>query len=840
RMFIFRELTPASTLMVAAGAIAIATIALELAFGYAAYHKGLARFQVMAHTVVLIMGLYVAAVLLFYTVPILCQLLYSFIRFEWFGALIDNIRWSWAMYDPQNLADLIEFVMSGVAHSLLIIFMFVLFGFSASLFVAMPYALVNMFVRSWGRILQAFGRQYSWQQGWLLTGGIAATFAVLCFVTSAQPQTKAFTLLESAPDSEIARQALVRQSPQIRQGLLNAYLFPYRYLSPWNEANAVKWWYPRVFPITEEQATGFQNIHNALLSPFLYQGDRADLEKAADLYAEFFDTPIQKAEAETIQHALQSTVNQDSVEASLLNISDRVVALTRQEVTVDPHGDWAEVTLYERYENNTLDDQEIVYQFSLPESTVITGLWLAEPGVSERYRFVVSPRGAAQQVYKQEIERAQRTWAEDPALLEQVGPQQYRLRVFPIPRRESRGNPGVTHLWMTYQVMQEEGTWPLPQLTEKRNLYWTNRTERYRSGQAWQHPEDVWYEAALPAETQIAPQEHTATLAEGYQVTATPIAQVSPPPLQNQHIAILVDTSRSMDVNQGTLANALAESQAIAAHNNIDWYLTSAEGIPAKRLTEQELPTAKEISFYGSLTLTEQLQQFETLRQGDQYDAVFVLTDAGNYELETDTATAPTVSGSLWFVHLGGDVPPAYSDDLQQQLYISRGGVTTNVAEAISRFATEQQQDATVMDGYQWEIASAPATENPKENQSFAPFAARQAIRWLSRSQDLSQVESLDGLHAIAKRTEVVTPYSSMLVLVNDRQRQALAEAEASADRFSRAIESGEDTLTDPGNPLNTAVIPEGQAPLGIAIGGAALLWLARRRRSQSIATPPR
>lgn len=58
-------------MMVFAGAIA--TIALELMVGDAAYSKALARFQMAVHTVVLLMGLNEGA-LLFYTVPVLWSL----------------------------------------------------------------------------------------------------------------------------------------------------------------------------------------------------------------------------------------------------------------------------------------------------------------------------------------------------------------------------------------------------------------------------------------------------------------------------------------------------------------------------------------------------------------------------------------------------------------------------------------------------------------------------------------------------------------------------------------------------------------------------------------------
>lgn len=831
RMFVLRELTPASTFMVVAGAMAIAAVTLELFFGYAAYSKPLARWQMVAHTIVLLAGLYVGGLLMFYTVPLLWTLLGTFLRFEWVGAIAQSIYWSWQTYQPQGFIDVIGWLVTGSLQSLLVLGIFALFGFSTTLFVGLPYALVVTFSQSWGRIRYAFGQQFGRGQAWATTGAVMLTCGALFWLTSPQPQTQAFAWLSQPPESAAARQVLIQRSPQIRRGLLNAYLMQYRYISAWQSANNLEAWYPDVFPITAEQAQWFQQWHNTLLSPFLYQGDRTDPENAATLYAEFFDAPIQKAESEAIKHALQSTVERDSVEAGLLNISDRVVALARQEVTIKPDGDWAEVTLYERYENATAEDQEIVYQFSLPESAVFTELWLGEAGLADRYRFVVSPRGAAQQVYQQELERAQVTRAEDPALLEQVGPRQYRLRIFPIPRRQWLGRPGITHLWMTYRVAQQDGTWPLPQLTEKRNLYWTSKTERLRLGQNLQNPEDVWYEAAIPAATPATPQAHQAMLAEGYSVTATPMKEVATPALANQRLAIVIDTSRSMSDRTAELDQAMQTLGAIARTNTLDWYITSAAGVSPQKLAA--VPSPQELSFYGNLSLTDQLAQWDGLRTGAEYDAVFVLTDAGNYELEEDAATVPELSGALWLVHLGGEVPTAYTDELQQRLTASQGGVSSTLAEAINRFATEQQTGNPVMDGYLWAIAPAskPASATPEAK--FQPIAARQAIRWLSRHQDVTQIETLDRLHAIAKQTEIVTPYSSMLVLVNDRQREALQAAENNLDRFDREVEDGEDTLTNPGDPLNASV-PEHTAPFGILFIGGCLVWMMRRPHRQA------
>ncbi|MDA0269271.1 MAG: TIGR02921 family PEP-CTERM protein, partial [Cyanobacteria bacterium] len=463
-------------------------------------------------------------------------------------------------------------------------------------------------------------------------------------------------------------------------------------------------------------------------------------------------------------------------------------------------------------------------------------------------RFVVSPRGAAQAVYKAEIERSKEQVAEDPALLEQVGPQQYRLRVFPIPQRRSGWQPGITHLWLSYQVMQEENGWPLPQLREKRNIYWTGKTERRRQGEGFKTRSEDWYEGWLPAQGNQASQTaqpHRVLLPQGYEVTAQPVA-TDTAAVKGQRLALVVDTSRSMGDRSDPLSADLKYSLTLAQDNTVDWYLTSAAGMAPQRLATGESPTMDDLGFYGNIPLVKQLEQFQALRQGATYDAIVVITDAGNYELEPDAPTLAEIESPLYLVHLSGELPPAYEDTLLQTLTKTKGGVAASVAEALNRYGVEQSLEGTVMNGYRWQIteiadpaedpSAAPTSTPDLGDNSFTPIAARQAIRWLSRSRDLTQVTELDQLHGIAKQAEIVTPYSSMLVLVNDRQREALAAAENAADRFSREVETGQDELTDPGNPLNVQVVPEANDFLGLfALALLGLLgWNQRRLQRQS------
>ena len=164
----------------------------------------------------------------------------------------------------------------------------------------------------------------------------------------------------------------------------------------------------------------------------------------------------------------------------------------------------------------------------------------------------------------------------------------------------------------------------------------------------------------------------------------------------------------------------------------------------------------------------------------------------------------------------------------------------------LQRIALEDKlgpEGVNVVDGYVWRLSkSAPVNPDAEQTDSgsqaiaptdsaFVPLAARQLILGLSRERNAEELVQLDAMHQIAKTTQIVTPYSSMIVLVNDQQREALKQAERQDDRFDREVESGNEELTQPHNPLNTAV-PEPSSVGAIVLGTILLLYWRRRRAS--------
>ena len=118
-------------------------------------------------------------------------------------------------------------------------------------------------------------------------------------------------------------------------------------------------------------------------------------------------------------------------------------------------------------------------------------------------------------------------------------------------------------------------------------------------------------------------------------------------------------------------------------------------------------------------------------------------------------------------------------------------------------------------------------------NQGFAALAARSLVlAEIQRNRGtINQLETLDYLHALAQEYSIVSPYSSMLVLVNEQQQALLNRLVQGEDRYDREVEAiGE---TSPGSPIPLAGVPEPHEWLLLGLVAAMLLYLAYMKRSE-------
>ncbi|NQE34124.1 TIGR02921 family PEP-CTERM protein [Microcoleus asticus] len=870
RLFLLRELNPASSQIIATLALCIAAFLVEMLYGYLGKienvqnisdsqtaHNKQPRFlsligekrsvwlQLGCHSLMLVVGIWAATLLMFYALPVglftvvgFFTLVIEFFKFTWVSPFLEMFKygaWVWG---------LIWIPLS-----------FILFGLTCSLFVVMPSLYGFLYIHSGRKIWQSFAAQYGKNQAIIGSLGVIAAWLAIFSALQQQPQVAALKMLATPAANDTVRQTLLAKSDMIRSGLVNAYLSPYRYLSTVGENNHIYEIYKNTLNFPDAAAQTVQNSYNFLMSPFLYKGSSADVKKAEKLYGEFFDTELQKGDTEAVKHAVQSTFNREEAKAGLLNVNEEKVWLQSQEVTVKENGDWADVELYEVYKNQTTNLQEVFYYFSLPESAAVTGIWLGDTGdLKKRFAFTVSPRGAAQQVYNQQVvERV------DPALLEQIGPKQYRLRAFPIPvKREFSGTqtdtPTEMNLWLTYKVMRQPQGWAMPVLAEKRNIFWNQNTRRTIAGKevkySGKEARETWLPPFLPAVAQQPLTAQQAVLPGGNIISAKPLADANYSLPQGKKFAVILDTSRSMAAENKDVKETFEWLKANAAGKNaVNLYVASAAGMPPKFVEDVRNLDAAKVTFYGTIQLKDMLQQFAQLRGDKSYDTVFVVSDRHSYELSDDRQPKLSISAPLWTVHLGG-LPPGYDDSTLKVIQDSGGGVSTDIKEAMQRVATTAasgKSTVSVVDGYVWSYAKTPQSKKTAKsaavaeskntgNEGFKQIAARQLITALSKQKSSTQLTQLDAMHAVAKNFKVVTPYSSMIVLVNDAQREQLKAAEAKSDRFDREVESGKEELTKPNNPLNVSGVPEPEEWLLLGVVAIGLLAVfLRQRRAKAV-----
>ncbi len=852
RFFAIRQMIAAVALLLTIAALGLATHLWQI-LDRRIDSRGslLTHLRVIGLTFLLLTGLYAGLWLAFYAVPLAVLMGGGLLDFlAELPRILDNF---WQVLLDFTWQDFLELGWSWIPFSVLGL---TLALYTATLFVLMPVAVMALYSRAWREGFAALSKMTGRGRAIALTLGVAALCIGLAVQLNQQPQHRAFALLKVPPASVAEARKLLSQQDDIRRGLLNSYLAPQRYLSAVGEVRHVSDMYESGLNLDGLQAARVQQWYELIARPLLYQpitpreptagrwGNQAlrqEPMEAAALYQNFFDQPIIEAEKEIIVDAVRSTWSIDQAQAGWQAVDDREVYLLRQELTVAEHGDWANVELFEVYQNRTGQRQEVVYYFSLPESAVMTGLWLGNsPERAERFAYRVSPRGAAQELYRSEVRRRQ-----DPALLEQIGPRQYRLRIFPVEpqtrqwddnERTSAIKQGPPlYLWLTYRALAQEQNWPLPHLAEKRNVFWNKDSVRLINGDPMSVEADTWLPEHVPAVSAVEPVAHYAQFAKGQTVRLEPISPDNLPTLPADiRLAVTLDRSRSMATRATEIEVVLNRLVEMAANGaTVELYLTASKyrGESPTRISLGEFESDN-ILYFGGQNAAELLAQFDTLSEGEVYDAVLVLTDGSGYELGYDGTEVPVPNQPVWLVHLGGEFPLGYDDATLEAIQASGGGIAGSVAEAFTRLASslKNQTGSDIIDGYRWlsnETAAAGDVVHAADD-DFTAIAARRLIlaEMYRLKGKLVNPEALDQLHAIAVEQSVVTPYSSMIVLVNEQQQNRLDELENRNDRFEREHEQIGET-----NPINVTGVPEPEEWLLIGLATAMLAWAWHRNR---------
>jgi putative PEP-CTERM system integral membrane protein len=407
-------------------------------------------------------------------------------------------------------------------------------------------------------------------------------------------------------------------------------------------------------------------------------------------------------------------------------------------------------------------------------------------------------------------------------------------------------------MWLTWRVLAEDGQWPLPRLAEKRNVYWDGASTRLVNGAPMRADQATWLPAALPMASAAAPVAHRIDFPNGETIIVRPAtADDRQRPAEDLRLAVVLDRSRSMARYGDEITAALARLREVP-HGSapIDVYLTASAYRGEKPVVvDLDRLDPDSLMYYGGQNPGQLLTQFTALRAGREYDAILVLTDDSGYELGPGDLAVSTPGAPVWMVHLGG-FPLGYDDPTLAAIQASGGGVASTLDEALTRLAIAraggqsepaQASVGDIIDGYVWltlATSAAPpsaggqvVTHAPGDD--FAAFAARRLILAAMQRQRarLDNPEVLDRLHATALEHGIVTPFSSMIVLVNEEQQRRLDALEQRDDRFQREREEVGETTPEP--PTVTGV-PEPEEWLLIGLAAIMLLWYVRSSRAQA------
>ena len=865
RIFAFRQIPSAVIVLLVITVLGMLTLLWQL-FDKRIDERGTAAnwLRLIGASAALFVTLYVAIWAAFYALPLLIAIVRGLYFF--FANFSDRMADFWR--------ELTRRPAEGWVFLPLFVLWGLLFGYTATILVGFPAAFSVLFTRLWRRALKAFSAENNPLLGYAVTAGVTGLTILVIILSNRQPQQAAFDLLNDMPTTREAAEVLLAEETSIRDGLLNAYLSNARYVSAIGEVRHVEEMYRDVFIWSEQVyrasaaereraqqwAEPFVNAYNFVAQPILYKPvaqhevdennwwmnttfveESAD---AADHYQQFFDQPIMRAEREAIVRAARTTWNIEQATTNWQAVDDREILLTRQEVTIQEAGDIADIELYEVYQNQTFVEQEVLYYFSLPESAVITGLWLGNSAdKSEAFTHRVAPRGAAQAVYQNEVRRNV-----DPALLEQLGPRQYRLRAFPVPpktwgdptpsnfRQEVTVEEGQElHLWMTYRVL---GSRELPQLAVKRNVYWDNSSERLINGEPMRVTDEQWMPPGtpMPLVEQDVETWRKVDFPTGQTVLARPLVQfrdVAPPFPDEWSLAVVLDRSRSMVDYERAVADALNQLGNLNAE--VDVILTAGEFHPEESMV---MPLAdvdgEDILYFGGQHAGELLAQYADLKT-KAYDAVLVFTDNSGYEQGESPVPVPQPDAPVWMVHFGG-FPIGYDDDTLQAIQASGGAATDSLGDALTRLALAlngERASRDFVESYEWRTLPTNVANEwfpaAVEDTRLAPFAARRLIlsAMAEHRAALAELDVLDQLHAIAVENSIVTPYSSMIVLVNERQNNLLDELENADDRFEREFEEVNETQGIP-----VTGVPEPHEYVLMALALVMLIGYMRQKRA--------
>lgn len=584
--------------------------------------------------------------------------------------------------------------------------------------------------------------------------------------------------------------------------------------------NYIKDAYTEILSFGDLSAEMVQQSFVALAYPFVYQGSLDRNNLALRNFEYLFGNDLYKNANRT------ETKNVDLVERSV-------------SANVDYEGLIATITIKEEYKNTLTRDQEIIYEFSLPVDSVVVDLKL---GPDLEFPGIIAPKGAAGRVYQQEVSRQR-----DPALLEKTGPNQYRLRVFPIPARNSNiifgKNQKVQFTYITPITFKGFG---LPEYSKEQNIKTGSNLKYSINGQSVNSDGSYLVDNETSQTIKSLCDRKNPILANSKFADSSTYLYPNVGLLSNtdcdKNGISLTDSSNNLrigfifDVSYSNKNNRLISDAKKFIENNSEFLNANTIEVykfndllsKGSVVKDNNFEEVFDFSYFG---VSDWIKAINSL--SGKYDLVVLLTNEDQPPLKQNISVKKDFP--IYIVHEG--IIPPYTSGITGELLQGGGGVFENVVDAINAGivnsvvkktldSRELVQAGSIFSYYSDvnldQLLGVDWLNISTGQDSLSKIIAKKLIDRKIDEQDGnldSQIGFLDTLNKFAQANSVVTPYSSLIALVNERQLQNLQQQAQNMDRYK---ETASPTTSGPiFNPMMGASPFSGMQRLNINPGGS-------------------
>jgi hypothetical protein len=920
RLIFLKTLTPINILFLSTAVISI-TAFIFYAFRKPSKNKVVLTLHLLSLQAAVVVGLY-ASLLMFFFVPIVVAWIITILGAIWKNGLLGEYG-----YYP-SLWDIVTYLASASAFGVLFLSL-----------VGSPFFGLFIYWRAAQRqsknlekISQAYFAKLSRWGFSVIYAIVALSLAFQGSLFSFYSQMNSYQTATNFEDRSRIAASILKDESFIRTRLVDTYLAHYRYLTD-DGMNLLEMAYKDQVNFKPSVAQNLQSWFKIAAFPFVYRGKfEEDVKKAGEYYEQLFDDPIQIGESDRVRSTLASSFNftTDQLKSSVLDREDKDVRLLKRTVTAqaDSTQQFATVTIEEEYENLKNSDQEVFYIFSLPQDSVMTDLKLgadlelgkesleglkttlpapssnpAEIGITpspkpssippqpivKKDEATVAAKGAANQTYENQYRPRI-----DPAILEQVGPAQYKLRVYPIPVKEENlpewqrdhltepvRNQKVRFSYVT--MLNNEGKAELPKITEQRNVFSDFHTSFiYRKTNEQTEPLSDQAENIQVLAKKSDSCGNVATEFATNSQTTFFIPHAGNPWMKTDHvpfdcakglsgaeqlvkgkrIAVLADSSYSMKLRDWSsyLEKELPLNDLLQT-NTVDlYYFNDFVSQPINLNQQRNNPKLLNQVSFGQ---TDRLKALTSI--AGKYDMVLMFTDGNEADKVAAKDFVPSIAQPIYLVSKEGKLPKM-PDSLTSYLEVNESQVVNSGTEALQDYAVSQlmrknfvnffhysDPSVIVSDQGTWVTLSTTVTagelikilpevsfEQVSSSDQMAKIAEHRQIEdsMKNLATQLNQLPVLDSLNRQAQENGIVTPFSSFIVLITQQQKEQLRQAALQDGRYTVNYDLGEEQLIQPtaGGLLGTSAVPEPHE-WALLLTGAGIILFFGRRRLQALVT---